>query len=292
MNKKVLQATIQLKQNNRRILKGVVQYDTGVILDIRVMDGLTPFNFSGYGIVTIKIVRPDETIYIDSNGSARLDTIDAKNGRFKIEIPASCTSEEGMHFVTLGFGTPDSKYYQTVGFNYFVGEDATIDNDEITESNEYPVLTNLIAEFSGMSTTLAEWEQEELERQMHEDAREQRWAELEAELASAVTEASVVKAMLNLIIQTIIDSGVVLPISVDTSDLVLESELTATLSNYATNASVTQRIMNLGLPEVVAMSAPPTNSGAMLWIDISGSYPVIKYKSGNNWVPANVAIFA
>ncbi len=287
MNKKVLSAVIQLKQNNNKILRGVVQNDTGVILDIRVMDGLTPFDFSGYGIVTIKVTKPDETIYINSNGSDLVDTIDSKNGRFKFGIPASLTAQPGMHFVNIGFGESSNTYFQTVSFNYFVGEDATIDDETIRGSDEFPILTNLIAQFSDMAQTIAEWEQQEMERQNHESYREQRWDDWEAMLLGLMEEARQAKAMYNLVIQAIINSGVTLPIQVDTSDLVLQDDL----DDYATKDYVDDAIDDLDLPQVVIQTTAPTNVDK-IWIDISGESPVIKFYSNNAWQTANVAVFA
>ena len=287
MNKKVLSAVIQLKQNNRKILRGVVQNDTGVILDIRVMDGLVPFDFSGYGIVTIKVVKPDETIYINSNGSDLVDTINARSGRFKIGIPASLTAQPGMHFVTIGFGESSNTYFQTVAFNYFVGEDATISDSTIEGSDEFPILTNLIAQFSDMAQTLDEWEQKELERQHNEDYRVQRWDDWESDFWELKQEAQQAKAMYNYVLQAIQDAGVTLPISVDTSDLVLQDDL----DDYATKAYVTTAIGNLNLPQVVAQPTAPTDT-TKIWIDTSGGTPVIKFYANNPWKSANVAIFA
>ena len=287
MNKKVLSAVIQLKQNNRKILRGVVQNDTGVILDIRVMDGLVPFDFSGYGIVTIKVVKPDETIYINSNGSDLVDTINARSGRFKIGIPASLTAQPGMHFVTIGFGESSNTYFQTVAFNYFVGEDATISDSTIEGSDEFPILTNLIAQFSDMAQTLDEWEQKELERQHNEDYRVQRWDDWESDFWELKQEAQQAKAMYNYVLQAIQDAGVTLPISVDTSDLVLQDDL----DDYATKAYVTTAIGNLNLPQVVAQPTAPTDT-TKIWIDTSGGTPVIKFYANNTWKSANVAIFA
>lgn len=287
MNKKVLSAVIQLKQNNRKILRGVVQNDTGVILDIRVMDGLVPFDFSGYGIVTIKVVKPDETIYINSNGSDLVDTINARSGRFKIGIPASLTAQPGMHFVTIGFGESSNTYFQTVAFNYFVGEDATISDSTIEGSDEFPILTNLIAQFSDMAQTLDEWEQKELERQHNEDYRVQRWDDWESDFWDLKQEAQQAKAMYNYVLQAIQDAGVTLPISVDTSDLVLQDDL----DDYATKAYVTTAIGNLDLPQVVIQTTAPSNIDK-IWIDISGTSPVIKFYRNNAWQTANVAVFA
>lgn len=287
MNKKVLSAVIQLKQNNNKILRGVVQNDTGVILDIRVMDGLVPFDFSGYGIVTIKVVKPDETIYINSNGSDLVDTLNAKTGRFKVGIPATLTAQPGMHFVTIGFGESSNTYFQTVSFNYFVGEDATISDSTIEGSDEFPILTNLIAQFSHMAEELQRFEDEEHDRQMNEAQRELEFLALKQQIEDLKQEAQQTKAMFNYVLQAIQDAGVTLPISVDTSDLVLQDDL----DDYATITYVDNSIQDLDLPQVVIQTTAPSNIDK-IWIDISGTSPVIKFYKNNVWQTANVAVFA
>lgn len=287
MNKKVLSAVIQLKQNNKKILRGVVQNDTGVILDIRVMDGLVPFDFSGYGIVTIKVIKPDETVYINSNGSDLVDTLNAKTGRFKVGIPASLTAQPGMHFVTIGFGESSNTYFQTVSFNYFVGEDATISDSTIEGSDEFPILTNLIAQFSHMAEELQRFEDEEHDRQTNEAQRELEFLALKQQIEDLKQEAQQTKAMFNYVLQAIQDAGVTLPIPVDTSDLVLQDDL----DDYATMTYVDQSIQDLDLPQVVIQTTAPSNIDK-IWIDVSGTSPVIKFYRNNAWQTANVAVFA
>lgn len=287
MNKKVLSAVIQLKQNNKKILRGVVQNDTGVILDIRVMDGLVPFDFSGYGIVTIKVIKPDETVYINSNGSDLVDTINARSGRFKIGIPASLTAQPGMHFVTIGFGESSNTYFQTVSFNYFVGEDATISDSTIEGSDEFPILTNLIAQFSHMAEELQRFEDEEHDRQTNEAQRELEFLALKQQIDDLKQEAQQTKAMFNYVLQAIQDAGVTLPIPVDTSDLVLQDDL----DDYATMTYVDHSIQDLDLPQVVIQTTAPSNIDK-IWIDVSGTSPVIKFYRNNAWQTANVAVFA
>lgn len=287
MNKKVLSAVIQLKQNNNKILRGIVQNDTGVILDIRVMDGLVPFDFSGYGIVTIKVVKPDETIYINSNGSDLVDTLNAKTGRFKVGIPATLTAQPGMHFVTIGFGESSNTYFQTVSFNYFVGEDATISDSTIEGSDEFPILTNLIAQFSHMAEELQRFEDEEHDRQTNEAQRELEFLALKQQIEDLKQEAQQTKAMFNYVLQAIQDAGVTLPIPVDTSDLVLQDNL----DDYATMTYVDHSIQDLDLPQVVIQTTAPLNIDK-IWIDVSGASPVIKFYRNNAWQTANVAVFA
>lgn len=287
MNKKVLSAVIQLKQNNNKILRGIVQNDTGVILDIRVMDGLVPFDFSGYGIVTIKVVKPDETVYINSNGSDLVDTLNARTGRFKVGIPATLTAQPGMHFVTIGFGESSNTYFQTVSFNYFVGEDATISDSTIEGSDEFPILTNLIAQFSHMAEELQRFEDEEHDRQTNEAQRELEFLALKQQIEDLKQEAQQTKAMFNYVLQAIQDAGVTLPIPVDTSDLVLQDDL----DDYATITYVDHSIQDLDLPQVVIQTTAPSNIDK-IWIDVSEASPVIKFYRNNAWQTANVAVFA
>lgn len=294
MNKKVLSGTIQLKQNNRKILRGVVQNDTGVILDIRVMDGLTPFDFSGYGIVTLKVVKPDESVYVDSDGSDLVDTINARSGRFKIGIPASLTAQKGMHYVTVGFGDGNNTYFQTVGFNYFVGEDATIEDSTIRGSDEYPILTNLINQFSNMSATLAEYEQQELDRRENELERQETFAELEASVADALARAERAEALLGHILSVIEQAGV--PITIDYSDIVLDDDLATALASYSTTTQIQQMIeQTYGLPQIVIGTTAPTDT-SKIWLDTSGGsstnepYCFRIYIQGN-WVATNVAVY-
>lgn len=287
MNKKVLSAVIQLKQNNNKILRGIVQNDTGVILDIRVMDGLVPFDFSGYGIVTIKVIKPDETVYINSNGSDLVDTLNAQTGRFKVGIPASLTAQPGMHFVTIGFGESSNTYFQTVSFNYFVGEDATISDSTIEGSDEFPILTNLIAQFSHMAEELQRFEDEEHDRQTNEAQRELEFLALKQQIEDLKQEAQQTKAMFNYVLQAIQDAGVTLPIPVDTSDLVLQDDL----DDYATMTYVDHSIQDLDLPQVVIQTTAPSNIDK-IWIDVSEASPVIKFYRNNAWQTANVAVFA
>lgn len=149
MNKKLIPLVVQLKQNNREILTGINQNDAGVLFDIKIMDGLETFDFSGYSVVTLKIQKPDGTFRYDSSTSEYLDIVDPVHGRLKINIPTSCTAQNGMHFCTVGFGYDEATYFETLSFNYFVGENQGADDGDVIGTNEFPILTNLIAQISG-----------------------------------------------------------------------------------------------------------------------------------------------
>lgn len=172
MNKKIIPIVVQLKQNNNYIAQGINQNDAGVLFDMTVMDGLEPFNFAGYSIVTLKITRPDGTFRYDSGDSDNVDVIDPENGRLKINIPTSCTTQNGMYFCNIGFGLDEQTYFETMSFNYFVGTDPQAEDDDVIGTNEFPVLTNLIAQTSEIVNAETARANAELTRVSAEEERE------------------------------------------------------------------------------------------------------------------------
>lgn len=329
MNKKVIPFEVQLKQNNNHIEQGINQNDAGVIFDIKIMDGLKAFDFSGYSIVTLKITKPDKTMTIDSTGGSFVDIVDAENGRLKINIPTSCTAQNGMHYCRVGFASDDSTLFDAMMFNYFVGEDPNADNEEILGTNEYPILGNLIAQVADALTA---------ERQRLTSEEERIRAEKEREASSATLIALFVEAvgfleeiignlqgMLTEVNQALADGG-----SVDISQISALATKTyvnnytknldflgnnhdshlqiyrATANNmpvlsegelaYATNTKnlyigSTNGNVLLTQPCYTVGNTAPTDT-TMLWIDTSGVAPAIKYYNGSTWVACNSAVFA
>ncbi len=329
MNKKVIPFEVQLKQNNNHIEQGINQNDAGVIFDIKIMDGLKAFDFSGYSIVTLKITKPDKTMTIDSTGGSFVDIVDAENGRLKINIPTSCTAQNGMHYCRVGFASDDSTLFDAMMFNYFVGEDPNADNEEILGTNEYPILGNLIAQVADALTA---------ERQRLTSEEERIRAEKEREASSATLIALFVEAvgfleeiienlqgMLTEVNQALADGG-----SVDISQISALATKTyvnsytknldflgqnhdshlqiyrATANNiptlsegelaYATNTNNlyiggTNGNVLLTQPCYAVGNTAPTDT-TVLWIDTSGVAPAIKYYNGSTWVACNSAVFA
>lgn len=178
MNKKLIPMVVRLRQNNNDIIQGINQNDAGVVFDITVMDGLVPFDFSGYGVVTLKIKKPDETFTYDSNTGVYVDIIDPEHGRLKINIPTSCTAQNGMHYCRVGFSAGDSTLFETMTFNYFVGQNPNASNEDVIGTNEFPILTNLIAQVSDVIS--AEWlrASNEAEREEAEADRQENYSVL------------------------------------------------------------------------------------------------------------------
>lgn len=186
MNKKVIPFEVQLKQNNNHIVQGINQNDAGVIFDIKIMDGLVPFDFTGYSVVTLKITKPDKTITYDSTGGSYVDIVDAEHGRLKINIPTSCTAQNGMHYCRVGFSSDENTLFDAMMFNYFVGEDPNAENEDIIGTNEFPVLNNLIAQVSGVISEEAMRVSNEMEREEAEADRQNNYSTLIALFTEAV----------------------------------------------------------------------------------------------------------
>ena len=325
MNKKNIPFIIQLKQNNNYIVKGIEQNDAGVLFDIKIMDGLESFDFSGYSIVTLKIKKPDGTFTYDSSTGDNVDIYDPENGRIKLNIPTSCTAQNGMHFCTIGFGYDADTYFETTSFNYFVGEDPNADDDEVKGTNEFPILNNLILQISDIVSAEQTRVLAELTREDNAGKRDKTSAALIALFVETLglLEDLIVdsRSMLQELNQAIAEGG-----SVDISTITVlakKSDITNALSEldysesgvlqvyratstdlktleegelaYATDTnglyvgSGSGNVL-LNQPCFVATTIAPTDI-SKLWIDTSGTAPVIKYYNGSDWVSCNTVVF-
>ena len=161
------------------------------IVKMPIMDGLEAFNYAGASVVTLRITKPDETITYDSNGSDNVDTVDPVNGRLKLNIPTSCTEQTGMHFCTIGFSNEDDTLFATTSFNYFVGENPLADDDDdIIGTNEYPILSNLIAQVANIQSS-------EIVRQNNEEARKAAETERGLSFQKMLDQLDIIQQKLN-----------------------------------------------------------------------------------------------
>lgn len=311
MNKKNIPIVVQLKQNNNYIVQGIVQYDAGVLFDIKIMDGLEAFNYAGASVVTLRITKPDETITYDSNGSDNVDTVDPVNGRLKLNIPTSCTEQTGMHFCTIGFSNENNTLFATTSFNYFVGENPLADDDDdIIGTNEYPILSNLIAQVANIQSS-------EIVRQNNEEARKAAEAERGLSFQEMMDQLDIIQQKLNetqaalaqlnealaeggsIDISTINSLATKSYVDAKTDNFVIERNTYANLDledgelGYGTD---TERLymgnegdlMPLNEPCFVVGSTAPTDT-TKFWIDTSNN--TLKFYSGSAWANVN-AVFA
>lgn len=312
MNKKNISFSIQLKQNNNHIVQGIQQNDAGVLFDIKIMDGLEPFDFSGYGVVTLKIVKPDETVTYDSSGGNNVDIVDAEKGRLKLNIPTTCTAQNGMHFCTIGFSHDEETYFETTSFNYFVGENPVGEDEEVIGTPEYPVLLNLIAQVANIQSLEGVRQDNEEARKGAEENRQATMESMGALLETIQQRLDDTQSMLNQLNQALADGG-----SIDISQInalatksyaeEVASELSCisrtqesligSLENgrlaYATDTNkllMGHNGSNIWLNSpcfVVGTSAPSDHT--KLWIDSSNN--TLKFYKNNAWTNLN-AVFA
>ncbi len=331
MNKKNIPIIVQLKQNNNRIIEGIEQNDAGVLFDMKIMDGLKPFDFSGYTTVTLKIKKPDESFTVDSDKGNRVDVIDPVNGRLKLNIPTSCTAQNGMHFCQIGFGYDEETYFETTSFNYFVGENPNPEDESVTGTDEFPVLTNLIAQVSGMLSAEETRLLSELDRQEAEAGRKTVASALIALFVETLglLEDLLVEShsMLDEILKALAEGG-----SVDVSQLTAlasKSYVAEALSSLDFGSTEGDKTKNLVIyhgdsddrgslltgelfydtetnslyigngsnaslinrPPFIAQPTEPTETDKF-WVDTSGTVPEIKYYNGSEWISCNTAVFA
>lgn len=145
MNKKYFNVPVYLRDNNARIVEGVVQGDTADLFNIKLYDGTEAFDFTGYTMVILSIIRPDGTEYIDTSGEY-LDILDPAEGRMALTLPASLTAQNGMYLCTVSVYA-NGVQLTTGRFNYYV-QLTTSDGSGMTGTNEYPIMQRLLAQLS------------------------------------------------------------------------------------------------------------------------------------------------
>lgn len=190
MNYKEFNYAVPIKDNNVVIIDGIVQYDTANILNIRLMDGTEPFDFTGYTEVFLEIVKPDgthiqacitddETINKDNNPYT-IQVADAKEGRISFTLRGQATILTGTHFAQITI-LSDGKLLTSARINYYVGDTLMNDTDpeEVLSSSEYSSLLVMIARNSAIATEERQRIDNETLRKLAELAREDRMAELE-----------------------------------------------------------------------------------------------------------------
>lgn len=145
MNKKYFNVPVYLKDNNARIVEGVIQNDTADLFNIKLYDGTEAFDFSGYSMVILTVIKPDTTEYIDTEGET-LDILDPAEGRMALTLPPTLTAQTGMHFCSVSVYANGIKL-TTARFNYYV-QSSLSDGSGMIGENEYPVMQKLLAQMA------------------------------------------------------------------------------------------------------------------------------------------------
>lgn len=200
MNYKEFNISLPVNTNNVAVVDGIVQYDTANIVNIRLMDGVKPFDFTGYTEVFIEICKPDgnhiQACVTDDpkvNGDNNPYTIhvaDPKEGRISFNLHGQATVLTGTHFGQIMIAS-GGKVLTTARVNYYVGDTLQSDADPggITSSGEYSSLRTLIARNSAIATAERDRVDAETLRKLAELARENRIDALADEIRDYLNNA-------------------------------------------------------------------------------------------------------
>ena len=190
MNYKEFNISLPVDTNNVAVVDGIIQYDTANIVNVRLMGGIEPFDFTGYTEVFVEILKPDgthiQTCVTDDpevnedNNPYSIHVVDPKEGRISFNLHGQATILTGTHFGQIMI-TSGGKILTTARINYYVGDTLQSDADpsEVTSSGEYSSLRTLIARNSAIATAERDRVDAETLRKLAELARENRMDELE-----------------------------------------------------------------------------------------------------------------
>jgi len=326
MNKKEFNASISVKDNCTNVLDGFVQNDTGNIINMYIMDGAEPFDFTGYDIMTVKITMPNGKDFIDSDKGC-IDTINPLSGLVSLVPPASCVAQVGMHFITITIYSNGARM-TTARLNYYVmsASDSTVTADA-DKNPELPVLIGMLQDMSKILDS-------EKMRSVAEGIRQQAEANRSSETAGIIASA---QAMLvtaqNYVNQvkdwyTVFMSNASSASGVDLSTVVSMTQLNNALADIdcgeftGTSKKVlhilrgpTANIPTLAAGELgydtvtgmlligtasgnkvlnspcfIVQASAPADTGK-LWID-SANGNALKFYNGSAWVGTSTAVFA
>lgn len=200
MNYKEFNVALPIHDNNVVIIDGIVQYDTANIVNVRLMDGTEPFDFTGYTNVFVEIMKPDGThvqacacgdpLIDNDNNPYRIQIIDPVEGRISFTLKGQATILTGTHFAQITImGAGDA--LTTARLNYYVKDTVSSDEDSVfLESlDDYASLRNLIAKCSAIATAEEMRVDAETLRKLAEIQRENDADELEREITEYLSNA-------------------------------------------------------------------------------------------------------
>ena len=163
MNYKEFNVSLPIDTNNVVIVDGLIQYDTANIVNVRLMDGVESFDFTGYSEVYVEILKPDgthiQTCVTDDpevsedNNPYSIHVVNPKEGRISFNLQGQATILTGTHFGQVMI-TSGGKILTTARINYYVGDTLQSDADpsEVISSGDYSSLRTLIARNSAIAT--------------------------------------------------------------------------------------------------------------------------------------------
>lgn len=238
MNYKEFNVALPIHDNNVVIIDGIVQYDTANIVNVRLMDGTEPFDFTGYTNVFVEIMKPDGThVQACATGNPNIDNdnnpytiqiLDPSEGRIAFTLKGQATILTGTHFCQLVVAG-DGKTLSSARFNYYVGDAVSndVDPDSVTSSDDYASLRNMIAQNSLIAGAEESRVDAETLRKLAEIERANMFSQLENDITEYLQNAT----------------GYV----EQTEDYMEQAEMFAELAQNPSAEIITALVMQLGL---------------------------------------------
>lgn len=326
MNKKEFNVSVSTRDNSAKVVNGVIQYDTGNLFNISILEGTKPFDFTGYSSVVIEILKPDGTVFVDGDGGS-LDVLDTESGLVSFNLQPQCVLLTGMHFITLSIYSNGVRV-TTARLNYYVAESMDEgQGDDIVSTSEYPILQLLLAQNSNIIEAEQLRQIAEQLRQEAEVGRVNETSGILVQAQKAIEQAQsyvgTVKNWYDLFMSAAGDIG-----EVDLSTVVTQTNLTDALRDidcgeFAGTANKTLHIqrgnaenlpiltdgelgyvkdikaLHIGTPDgnvhlnkpcFVAQATAPEDK-TIMWIDTSNGN-VMKFWDGTVWSSTSTATFA
>lgn len=188
MNYKEFNVALPIHDNNVQIIDGIVQLDTANIINIRLMEGTEPFDFTGYTEVFIEVIKPDgthvQTCVTDDpevnedNNPYSIQIVDPAEGRISFTLLGQMTVLTGTHFAQVMIAS-GGRIMTAARINYYVGDTLSDVNQYMSSESEYTTLLTLINRNSAIASAERIRTDSETQRMLTEKQREERMADME-----------------------------------------------------------------------------------------------------------------
>ena len=197
MNYKAFNIGLPIKDNNVKIQDGLVQYDTANIVNVRLIDGSEPFDFTGYTDILLDILKPDGHRIVagitsdgeNTNNPYQIHVLDPAQGLIRFVLSGQATIITGTYFCTLSLFA-SGKVLTSARINYYVGESLLNDMDsEIESTDDYQFLLNLINRNSDIATAEQERADAEYQRELNEEERNREFKEISDSITEYIKNA-------------------------------------------------------------------------------------------------------
>lgn len=199
MNYKQFYCQIPIKDNNVKIVDGLMQHDTANIIHARLMDGAEPFDFTGYTAVLIEILKPDgnhiqamvtgdQQASESNNDPYNIQVLDPASGRVSFTLSGQATVLKGTHFaeITVYGG---GRRLTSARINYYVGDILDDDSFDVSSSGDYLSLRTILNQCQQIAGEEADRNEAETARKENEQIRANTFAENMKELKDYLQHA-------------------------------------------------------------------------------------------------------